>query len=97
MPVLEFKSECSEALFAQVEAMRGDMDRDHFLMEALTIGLGHLQEEVVLRKRQQVYDRLAMNTASYGSALELQRLKRLTPGAGVASFGRDVTRPKAAL
>jgi hypothetical protein len=97
MPILELRSQCSEVLFAQVEALRGEIPRDEFLMQALSIGIGHLQEEVLNQQRQRAYDRLAMGTNSYHRALDLHKLERPpASGVGVAPFGQDVTRPKAA-
>jgi hypothetical protein len=96
MPILELRSQCSEVLFAQVEAMRGDIPRDEFLMQALSIGIGHLQEEVLNQQRQRAYERLAMNTNTYHSALELHKLERPASGGTVTPFGHDVTRPKVA-
>lgn len=96
MPILEFRSQCSDVLFAQVEAMRGDIPRDDFLIQALSIGIGHLQEEVLNQQRQRTYERLATNNDSYQSALELQKLERIVNSGTVTPFGHDVTRPRAA-
>ena len=52
-------------------------------MQALSIGIGHLQEEVLNQHRQRAYERLATNTNSYQSALELHKLERLPTGGAV--------------
>lgn len=96
MPILEFRSQCSDVLFVQVEALRGDIPRHEFLMQALSIGIGHLQEEVLNQQRQRTYEKLAMNTNSYHRALELHKLEQPSTGGTVTPFGQDVTRPRAA-
>ena len=96
MPILEVRSQCTEAYFAQIEALRGTIALDDFLRQALAIGLGHLQEEVINQQRQRAYESLAMNTESYRKAMQLQKLERVPPAGGtVTPFGNDMTRPKA--
>ena len=95
MPIIEFRSQCSDLLFTQIEAARGDVPRDEFLMEMLSIGLGHIQEEVLNQQRQQAYARLTLATNAFQRAIALTKVERPAPGANVTPFGSDVTRPKA--
>ena len=95
MPILEFRAQCSDTYFAQVEALRGTIALDEFLRQALAIGLGHLQEEVLNQQRQRAYESLALNTEGYRKALQLQKLERAPASGTVTPFGNDMTRPKA--
>ena len=95
MPILEVRAQCSDAYFAQIEALRGTIALDDFLRQALSIGIGHLQEEVINQQRQRAYESLTLNTDGYRKALELHKLERAPTSGTVTPFGSDMTRPKA--
>lgn len=96
MQILEFRSECSDVLYSVIEAMRGEIAQQDFLMHALAVGLGHMQEEVLNHHRQRTYEKLTSGSNQFNKAIELHKLT-LLPGspATPTPFGRDVTRPKA--
>ncbi len=95
MPILELRVQCSDVLHAVIEAMRGDIEREDFLMHALAVGLGHMQEEVLTQHRQRTYEKLTIGSDHFGKAVELHKLAAPTGApAPPPPFGRDVTRPQ---
>jgi hypothetical protein len=89
--VLEFRAKCSDTFYSQIEAARGEIPLDKFLIEAVTIGLGHIQEEIVNQQHQKAYERLAITTEHFRQARETQDLAPMK-GANVTSFP-DLTKP----
>jgi hypothetical protein len=93
MPILEFRSHITELFQAQLEAARGDIDRDQFLLYVMTIGMGHIQEEIANQQRQRVYEKLAMGTEHFRNARDTQELTRMKGSGNVAPFANDMTKP----
>jgi hypothetical protein len=75
MAVLEVKAEVADAYLAMLNTLRGGIPLEEYLRLALTLGLGHLQEEVIHQQRQKIYERLAIVSEGYHAALNVQRLE----------------------
>jgi hypothetical protein len=50
--------------------VRGNIPAHEFLIDAIAVGVWHMQEELILRQRTRVYDRLANRTNNYAKAIE---------------------------
>ena len=79
MPSIEVKAELSDAYLDMINAVRGGVSLDEYLRLALTLGLGHLQEEVIHQQRQKIYERLVIVSEGYHDALNVQRLEPAPP------------------
>ena len=75
MPSIEVKAELSETYLALINSLRGGIPLEEYLRLALTLGLGHLQEEVIHQQRQKIYERLVIVSEGYQAALIGQRLE----------------------
>ncbi len=75
MAIIELKTEIADTYLAMVNTMRGAIPLEEYLRLALTLGLGHLQEEVLHQQRQKIYERLAIVSEGYQAALNVQRLE----------------------
>ena len=96
MPILEMKADCSETMYDKIDILRGNMDIQLFLMELLKIGIGHAEEELLLRDRQETYDRIAKSTGHYLDALKARQLRPVTETIAPISAAMSLTRPKIA-
>lgn len=99
MPVWNLSAEVSDFRHAQVEELCGDkIELNQFLLYALDIGLGHIEEEFVINKRARSYDDLRHATGHFSAVVEKHQMKVSQPPqtpASVTAFGNGLTRRNA--
>lgn len=93
---MRIEFECSETLMQLLEAARGGdtgIPLDQHIVNVLTIGSGHMLEEILSQQRNAIYQEMLLRTNSFANARSLLQ-PSASPMPKPRDFGGQITRPR---